>query len=155
MATGYFLRRPPPQPPQSSETLAGQAGQSLTSPSCLPSPSPEGPQSTVNFPGDFLGEILALPSKCFGTPKKSLCKNPRKRLYKLFLQTVRTEFRAKNRAKNRAKICAENLCRKSVQKIRAKTPCRKSVQKIRAETCAKNMCKTNPCKRLPQSNIAN
>ena len=52
----------PPNPPSPRRLWPGQAGQSLTSPSCLPSPSPEGPQSMVNFSGDFLGEILALPS---------------------------------------------------------------------------------------------
>ena len=58
----------PPQPPQSSETLAWSGWPESHLTSCLPSPSPEGPQSMVNFSGDFLGEILALPSKCFGTP---------------------------------------------------------------------------------------
>ena len=128
----------PPNPPSPRRLWPGQAGQSLTSPSCLPSPSPEGPQSMVNFPGDFLGEILALPSKCFGTPRKNPCKNPCKNPYKQFLQTICAEIRAKKSGKkNRAK----NPCRKSVQKIRAKirekNPCRKSAQKSVQKICAK------------------
>ena len=152
MAT-FSVRAPPNPSPR--RLWPGQAGQSLTSPSCLPSPSPEGPQSMVNFSGDFLGESLALPSKCFGTPQKirakiratsvqtilasNPCRNPRKKIG------------PKNAKESVQKIRAKNPCKKSVQKIRAKNPCRKSVQKIRA----KNLCETNPCKRLPQSNIAN
>ena len=117
-----------PQPPSPRRLWPGQAGQSLTSPSCLPSPSPEGPQSMVNFSGDFLGEILALSSKCFGTPQK---------------------IRAKIRATSVQTILASNPCRnprkkigqKNVQKIRAENPCRKSVQKIRAKIRAENRCK--------------
>ena len=134
-----------PQPPSPRRLWPGQAGQSLTSPSCLPSPSPEGPQSMVNFSGDFLGEILALSSKCFGTPQKirakiratsvqtilasNPCRNPRKK--------IGQKKRAKNPCrKSVQKIRAKNPCKKSVQKIRAKNPCRKSVQKIRARPTA-------------------
>ena len=126
----------PPQPPSPRRLWPGQAGQSLTSPSCLPSPSPEGPQSMVNFSGDFLGEILALPSKCFGTPQK-IRKNPCNICTNNSCKQSVQKSAQKSRAKNRAK----NLCRKSVQKIRAKNPCRKSVQKIRAE---------NPCRKSVQ-----
>ena len=139
---GCFLRRCPPNPPSPRRLWPGQAGQSLTSPSCLPSPSPEGPQSMVNFPGDFLGEILALPSKCFGTPRKNPCKNPCNICTNNSCKQSAQKSAQKNRAKNRAKksvqkIRAENPCKKSVQKIRAKNPCRKSVQKSVQKICAK------------------
>ena len=155
-----LCRRPPPNPPSPRRLWAGQAGQSLTSPSCLPSPSPEGPQRVVNFSGDFLGEILALPSKCFGTPQKNPCQNPcnicTNNSCKQSVQKSAQKNQAKNRAENPCKksvqkIHGKNPRRKSVQKIRAENPCRKSVQKIRA----KNLCEANPCKRLPQSNTAN
>ena len=129
---GYFLRRHPPKPPIPRRLWPGQAGQSLTSPSCLPSPSPEGPQSMVNFPGDFLGDILVLPSKCFGTPQKIPCK----RLYKPFLQTIHAEIRTKKSGKK--------ACKKSVQTIRAKNPRKKSVQKIRPK---------NPCRNSVQKSV--
>ena len=115
-----------PQTPGPRRLWPGQAGQSLTSRSCLPSPSPEDPQSMGNFSGDFLGDILALPSKCIGTPQKNPCKH----LCKQFLQTIRAEIRTKKSGKK--------PCKKPVQKIRAENPCKKSVQKIRAE---------NPCKK--------
>ena len=143
---GYFLRRCPPNPPSPRRLWPGQAGQSLTSPSCLPSPSPEGPQSMVNFPGDFLGEILALPSKCFGTPRKNPCKNP----CNICTNNSCKQSAQKSAQKNRAKNRAINPCKKSVQKVRAKNPCKKSVQKIRAKIRAKNLCETNPCKWLPK-----
>ena len=69
----YFLHWWPPNPPQSSETLAlVRLARVSTSPSCLQSTSPEGPQSMVNFLGDFLGEIFVLPGKWFGTPQKTV-----------------------------------------------------------------------------------
>ena len=123
-----------PQPPSPRRLWPGQAGQSLTSPFCLPSPSPEGPQSMVNFSGDFLGEILALSSKCFGTPQKNPCNISTNNSCKQSVQ--------KSTQKNRAKKRAKNPCRKSVQKIRTKNPCRKSVQNIRAE---------NPCRKSVQN----
>ena len=61
----------PPTPPSPRRLWPGQAGQGLTSPSCLPSPSPEGPQSMVNFSGDFLGDICGASQQVFwDTPKK-------------------------------------------------------------------------------------
>ena len=134
---GYFLRRRPPQPPSPRRLWPGQAGQSLTSPSCLPSPSPEGPQSMVNFSGIFSVKFWRFPASVLGHPKKSVQKSVQ-HLYKQILQAIRAEIRAKKSGKKIAK----NLCRKSVhksvQKIRAENPCKKSVQKIRAE---------NPCKK--------
>ena len=128
----------PPQPPPSPRRLwPGQAGQSLTSPSCLPSPSPEGPQSMVNFSGDFLGEILALPSKCFGTPQKNPCKNP----CNICTNNSCKQSVQKSAQKKSGKKPCKKSVQKSVQKIRAKNPCRKSVQKIRAE---------NPCRKSVQ-----
>ena len=110
-----------------------------------PEPLPRRSRKHGEFFGDFLGEILALPSKCFGTPKKS-----RAKIRATSVQTILASNPCRNPHKKWAKKRAKNPCKKSVQKIGAKSPCRKSVQKIRA----KNLCKTNPCKRLPQSNIA-
>ena len=124
---GYFLRRRPPNSPSPRRLWLGQAGQSLTSPSCLPSPSPEGPQSMVNL-------CWALPSKCFGTTQKDPCKNPCKRLYKPFLQTIRAEIRAKKSGKKPCK----KLVQKIHAKIRAENPCRKSVQKSVQKKPARN-----------------
>ena len=122
---------PPPNPPSPQRLWLGQAGQSLTS-----------PQSMVSFPGDFLGEILALPSKCLGSVQTSL-------------QTILANNPRRNPRTKIGQKPGKNLCRKSVQKSVQKNPCNKSVQKMRAESRAKNLCRTNPCKRLPQSNVAN
>ena len=125
---GYFLRRRPPNLPSPRRLWLGQAGQSLPSPSCLPSPSTEGPKSMVNFPGDFFSVKSWRHSKCFGTPQKNPCKNPCKRLCKPFLQTIREEVRAKKKSGKKPfkKSVQKNPCKTSVQK----SPCRKSQGRI-------------------------
>ena len=130
---------PPPTPPVLGDS--GWSGWPESHLTLLPrEPLPRRPPKLANFPGDFLGEILAFPSNCVGTPQKfrakiraNVCTNHSCK------QSVQ-----KSAPKNRARNLCRNPCRKSVQHIRAKNPCKKSVQKIRAE---------NPCRKSVQKSV--
>ena len=116
---GYFLHWSPPP----SETLAlVTLARVSTSPSCLPSPSPEGPQSMENLLGDFLGEVLALPSKWFGAPQE-------------FRAKICANICAKARAKDPSKNQCKNRCQKDVQTKKVLKFCaNRSVQKRQMST---------------------
>ena len=130
---GYFLRRRPPNPPSPRRLWPGQAGQSLTSPSCLPSPSP-----TI-----FSVKFGASQQVFWDTPK-NMCKNP----CNICTNNSCKQSVQKSAQKNRAKKMEKNLCRKSVQKLHAKNPCKnpckKSVQKVRAENPYKESVRNKP-----------
>ena len=135
--SGYFLRRRPPQPPQSSETLAwsGWPESHLT---LLTAERP--PKHGEFFGGFSRWNFSASQQVLRDTPK-----NPCKLLYKQFLQTLRAEICAKEIGqKTVQKISAENPCKKPVQKPRAKNARKKkSVQKVRAENPCRSPCKTS------------
>ena len=73
---------PHPPPPILGDSGLGQLGQSLHLTLLPPKPLCRRPQSMVRLLGAFLGEILALPSKWFGTHQKNRAQNPCKTLYK-------------------------------------------------------------------------
>ena len=133
---------PPPQLPQSSETLAWSGWPESHLTLLPPEPLPRRPPKHGEFFKNFLGEIWRFSASVLGHPPKSV-------------QTSVQTILANNPHRNLRKKTVQKPFKKSVQKIHAKNPCKKSVQKIRAEIRAKNQCKTNPCKRLPQSNTAN
>ena len=61
----------------------------------------------VNFLGDFLSELLVLPSNWFGTPQKSV-------------QTSEPKILAKNPPRNPREKSGKKPCKKSGQKVHAK-----------------------------------
>ena len=145
---GYFLRRPPPTPPVLGDSGLVSLARVSPHPPASRAPPPEGPQSMVNFSGDFLGE-MRFPASVLGHPKKirakiratsvqtilasNPCRNPRKKSGKKPCKKSVQKIRAKNPCK---KIRAENPCKKSVQKIRAENPCKKSVRNKPAQTAS-------------------
>ena len=71
----------PPNAPSPQRLAFVRLVSASTSPSCLPSPSPESPQSMENFLEDFLGEIWRFSARGLGHPRRSV-------------QKIRAEIRA-------------------------------------------------------------
>ena len=131
----------PPQPP-SPRRLWAWSGWPEFPPHPPASNAP--PQKAPKALGDFLCEILALPSKWFGTPQKSVQRIREQIFTKILAQNLCKHPRKdtmQKKCKIRTKIRAKNPCKKSVQK----NPCKKIRAKIRTENPHRNPCK-NPCK---------
>ena len=112
----------PPFVPPNRPPSPGQSGWPEFPPHPLASQVPPQKAPKANFKENFRDDILALPSKWFGTPQKILAKNPCKKS----VQKSEHKIRAKNPSK-----------KKSLKNLTTKNPCKK----IRAENPYRNQCK--------------